>query len=619
MSTTSPPLSTGAPSPAAGYRKPGPIARTLVTLSLAACVAGAWALSRQTAARGTSTAGDIGFRFTEISAASGIDFQHTAPQLDSRLNHIMAEVASMGAAVSVVDFDSDGLDDLYVCNSGEESKNCLYRNLGNGRFEDVADQVGLARLNSRESGVSMGSVWADFDNDGDEDLFLYRWGAPELFRSEAGRSFTPVGRQMGLPGWINANNAVWLDYDCDGYLDLFIGGYYDEKINLWNLKTTRMMPESFEYARNGGRKYLLRSLKGRRFEDVTAQVGLNSRRWALAAAAADLRGTGYPDLVVANDYGVSEYWANDHGRRFREIGRRTGIGERPKSGMNVAFGDIENGARPAIYISNISEEGVLIQGNNLWVPTGDRDGSDPLYTNAALNWNAERGGWSFGAQFGDLNNDGYLDLFLTNGYISAERGQDYWYDFSKIAGGNSEIIADAAHWPAVRGRSHSGYQQKRVWINQGGRSFVDVAQLVGVTETHDGRSLVLADLFNRGALDAVVAHQRGPLLLYRNEPSGGNGWVQFRLAGTRANRSAVGAEVELHWSNSQGPQRQVQFVTGGSGFCAQNMRRLHFGLGAGARIDRVIIRWPGGRKQELGSLAINQLHAIAEPAEKAAS
>ena len=131
-----------------------------------------------------------------------------------------------------------------------------------------------------------------------------------------------------------------------------------------------MMPESFEYAQNGGRKYLLHNLGDGAFEDVTERLGINTRRWALAAAAADLRGTGYPDLFIANDYGVSELFFNDGGKAFRDAGEQTGVGFAPKSGMNAAFGDILNQGKFAIYVSNISEEGVLLQGNNLWMPQG---------------------------------------------------------------------------------------------------------------------------------------------------------------------------------------------------------------------------------------------------------
>ena len=192
-------------------------------------------------------------------------------------------------------------------------------------------------------------------------------------------------------------------------------------MNLWKLANTRMMPESFEYANNGGRKYLFRNLGGGRFEEVSAKVGIQSRRWALAAVAADLRGTGYPDLFIANDYGVSELFMNDGGR-FREVGRDAGVGYAPKSGMNASVGDVLNQGRFAIYVSNISEEGILLQGNNLWVPSGDAS-PVPKFENLARAMGVDLGGWSFGAQFADLNNDGFLDIYLANGYVSADRAR----------------------------------------------------------------------------------------------------------------------------------------------------------------------------------------------------
>ena len=267
----------------------------------------------------------------------------------------------------------------------------------------------------------------DYDNDGYEDLFLYKWGKPELFHNEQGRGFRRVTDGASLPAWTNANTAIWLDYDGDGLLDLFVGGYYPENVNLWHLASTKMMPDSFEYAKNGGRKYLFHNLGGGKFEEVSAKVGINSRRWALASGAADLRGTGHPDLFIANDYGVSELFLNDGGH-FHEAGESTGVGFAPKSGMNVAFGDIFNQGKYAVYVSNISEDGVLIQGNNLWVPKEGAGVKDIKYENLARDMGVELGGWSFGAQFGDLNNDGNLDLYLTDGYVSLDHHRDYWYE-----------------------------------------------------------------------------------------------------------------------------------------------------------------------------------------------
>src|SRR5271165_6466608 len=197
--------------------------------------------------------------------------------------------------------------------------------------------------------------------------------------------------------------------------------------------------------------------------------------------------------------------------------------------MNASFGDILNQGHYAVYVSNISEEGVLIQGNNLWVPKEDTAGDKLQFENLARDFGVEIGGWSFGAQFGDLNNDGTLDLYLTNGYVSLDRNRSYWYDFSKIAGGHSAIINDAKNWPAMEGRSLSGYQTKHVWLNDGSGKFVDVAQAVGVTDTYDGRAVALADLWNQGVLDVIVANERGPLLIYKNTVIPENKWVEFEL------------------------------------------------------------------------------------------
>ena len=159
------------------------------------------------------------------------------------------------------------------------------------------------------------------------------------------------------------------------------------------------------------------------------------------------------------------------------------------------------------------------------------------------------------------------------------------------------------------GRSLSGYQQKHVWLNDGAGKFVDVAQSVGVTDTYDGRAVAMADLWNRGVLDVVVANQRGPLLLYKNTVAAGEDWIEFQLEGTKSNRSAIGAQVTLSWNG----QEQIQQVSGGSGFAAQNDRRLHFGLGKNPQLEKAIIRWPSGKKQTLQELVPNRLYKIEEP------
>jgi hypothetical protein len=558
---------------------------------------------RQASGRAEGEKREYGFRLEEVARASGIDFRHQAPKLDARLNHIMPQIASMGASVAVVDVDGDGWQDLYVTNSAEGSRNALYRNQKDGTFRDVAGEAGIADVNRPETGVSMGSVWADYDNDGDADLLLYKWGVLELYRNDGGVRFTPVTKEAGLGQWINANSVLWWDCNRDGRLDLFVAGYYPDDVDLWRLKDTRMMPESFDYADNGGRKYLFLNRGGGRFEDVTSQYRLHSRRWTLAAGAADVNDDGFPDLYLANDYGFDQLFVNQGGRYFEERGGELGVGKTPGSGMCVAFGDYLNEGKLSIYVTNITKAGYLQQGNNLWAPIGKGQ-----FRDLAPELGVADAGWSFGAQFGDLNNDGALDLFVANGYISADPDKSYWYHMGKISLGNASIISDAKNWPAMEDMSLSGYERSFLFLNDGSGRFFDVASAGGIRDNYDGRGVAFADLWNTGALDVIVANQKGPLVLYRNRVDPGKDWIELLLEGTRSNRDAIGAEVTLYWNG----QRQRQVVTGGIGFASQNPRRMHFGLGHSAQIEKAVIRWPSGQEQTLTGLAPNRLHTIKE-------
>ncbi|CAN5864660.1 hypothetical protein BH20ACI4_BH20ACI4_35060 [soil metagenome] len=548
-----------------------------------------------------------GLYFEEVAKQTGVDFTHRAPKLDPKLDNIMPQIASMGAGVAIADFDKDGWNDIYLTNSGEGSFNALYKNNQDGSFTDVAKDLGIADINKPETGVSMGAVWGDFDNDGFEDLLVYKWGKTELFKNNEGKNFSRV-ENAGFPDWANINSAIWFDYDRDGLLDVFLGGYFREDLNLWNLQDTRIMPESFEYAKNGGRKYLFRNLGGGKFEEMSEKLGIVSNRWALALGSADLNSDGFSDLFIANDYGVSELFLNDKGEKFIDAGEKTGVGFAPKSGMNAAFGDVLNDGRLSIYVSNISEEGILLQGNNLWMPKPNTTGEDLKYDNQAGNFGVERGGWSWGSQFGDLNNDGFLDIFLTNGYISADKNTNYWYDYSKITVGNNTIIGDAANWAAMDGRSLAGFQQKKVWLNDGAGKFNEVALSVGVTETFDGRAVAVADLWNRGVLDVIVANQNAPVLIYKNTVQPENNWIDFQLEGTTSNKSAIGTQVKIFWNG----QTQTQEIHGGIGFCSQNQRRLHFGLGKNPQVEKVEIRWASGKIQVIENPELNKIHKIKE-------
>jgi len=413
--------------------------------------------------------------------------------------------------------------------------------------------------------------------------------------------FADVTEQSGLRHWMNSNGAVWLDFDRDGLLDLYVTGYFRSDIDFWHLRTTRIMQHSWEFATNGGKNLLFKNLGNGHFADVTDSMGVGSTRWTLAAAAADFNDDGWPDLYLANDYGPEELFLNRGGKRFELA--RAGLEDDSKSGMAVAVGDVYNRGEHDVFVTNISEKGFLFQGNNLRLNFLKQLGRFKEVASGVV----ADAGWAWGAQFGDLNNDGLLDLVVANGFISADSTRDYWYAMSKIAGAQGNIFEDAKNWPPIGGASLSGYERSRVLLNRGSAGFEDVAQAAGVTDRLDGRSVAMADLFNRGVLDVVIANEKGSALLYKNESSPGH-WLELKLIGTRSNRSAIGAEVTVEL----GAARQRQVVDGGMGFCSQNDRRLHFGLGNN-RVGRVMIRWPSGTEQVLNGLTIDQLHVITEP------
>lgn len=548
----------------------------------------------------------FGFYLSDVSHEIGIDFTHESPQLDPQLDHILPTIASMGAAVSVTDFNNDGWNDFYLTTSRYDKPNALYKNLGDGSFEEVAVSLGVGNVNIGGTGVSMGSVWADFNNDGFEDLFLYKWGKPVLFQNNGGTSFTDVSEKANLPPWVNANSAIWFDYNNDGNVDLLLSGYFRENIDLWHLENTQIMTESFEYANNGGRNYLFRNNGDGTFTELAEQLGMTSTRWTLALGANDFNNDGYLDIYIANDYNVDELFINHAGTGFQEIGKDATIGYAPKSGMNVSIADVTNDGRFCVYVSNITEMGILLQGNNMWEPKMENGKLD--FVNKAGAMGIELGGWSWGAQFGDLNNDGYQDLYLANGYISAAKNNSYWYDYSKVTGGNKAIISDALNWPAMDGRSQSGYQQNKVWINSQAGVFADVTDYISNMPPYDSRAVVLVDLWNRGVLDVIVANQNKQVSILRNEQKPGNNWVAFKLEGTVSNRSAIGARVTLVWKDNS----QDQVVNGGMGFSAQGQRGLHFGIGNAASVEKAVIRWPSGVEVTINNPSINTMHIIKE-------
>ena len=558
---------------------------------------------------------DLAFRLVDATAELGIDFTHRAAAIDAKVDHIAPHIMGVGAAVSAVDVDGDGWLDLYFANSAFGAPNALYRNRGDGTFEDVAAAAGIADLNRESTGVCMGSVWGDVDNDGDPDLFVYRYGETAFFVNRGDGTFADATESSGLGHWVNSNAACWFDYDRDGLLDLLVAGYFREEHDLWNLATSRIMHDSGQFAENGGRNLLFRNMGVGadglpHFRDVTDSAGLDSTRWTFAVSAADLDGDGWQDLYVANDYNEEECLLNrpgggSAGRRFEAAD--VGFDHHSKSGMSVAFGNLKNDGRLTVFVTNISAKGWILHGNNLRVSYMPETGRFLEEAEGAL----VDTGWAWGGQFGDLDNDGWQDIVVVNGFISAGE-RDYWYEAASLASASGEILSDAANWPPFDGRSQSGYERTRVLKNKAGRRFVEVGEQAGIADVLDGRAVVLCDLFDRGRLDVVVANQKGPALVYRNDPVPGapeGSWIGFHLEGTTSNRDAYGASVRLTYGDAV----QVQVSTSSSGFSAQSGPWLHFGLGEHAGPCSAEITWPSGLVQRLEDLESGRRHHLREP------
>ena len=568
-----------------------------------------WYLGSE-AKRGISGREDVTARDVECpiqlrrqGAEAGFAFEHEAPRLDPRLDPVLPQIAGTGAAVAAVDADQDGALDLYATTGGDGRPNALLVRRGES-FVDVAAEAGLADLNASGEFASHGSVWADLDHDGDQDVLVYGWGRQRLLRNDGDLSFTEVGAEAGLDLWMNAVGAVLLDANGDGWLDLLLLGYYREETNLWELETTRILHEDQEFAMNGGRNRFFAGGPGLTFTERTEESGLAGNRWSYAAAAADLDADGDQDLYIANDYGTEEVWRNDGEGRFT-LWPDLGLDAESKSGMCVALGDATNSGRLAAYVTNITEPGFLQQGNNL---RDLRLADQGLQTNRA-NAISANCGWAWGADWGDLDCDGRLDLVVVNGFRSADRDKEYWYQMGKLAGGVGGLLEDASHWAPFEDMSLSGYQQYAVLLNKGRWGFNDVSAASGIDDRYDGRAVVLADLWDDGLLDVVVANQNGPLVVYRNESPPGAHWIGFDLRGSASNPDGIGAEVLVRF----GDQQQLQVVTAGHGFSSQTDPRVHVGLGERAVVDQVLVRWPSGREQTLTNLAAGSYYRIDEP------
>ncbi|MFD2673302.1 CRTAC1 family protein [Marinicrinis sediminis] len=556
-----------------------------------------------TACGGRQEEHPIDFHYTDITEEAGIDFVHEKPVFDSKVDRIMPWLASTGAGVFTADYDQDGYMDLYMINSARGSLNHLYRNLGDGTFEEVGEVAGVADVN--QEGVSETALWFDYNNDGYPDLFVGTWSSEsKLFENNQDGTFTDVSEATGLSPLVgNFNKAVAIDYDRDGWLDLYVGGYFHEQHNMFALTTTRIMHNDFERARNGGRNVMLRN-EGGTFTDVSDALGVADTGWTLAVGAADVNQDGWTDLYNANDFGADTFYLNEKGQRFRQVVQSRGIGEDTFKGMNVDFADVFHDGRLAMYVTNVSKPLYILEGNQLW-----HEDESGTYVDRSIEMGIQLADFSWGARFFDADNKGEFSLAVATGFISASKKRDYWFDLGTLATTPGTIVEDADNWMDFEDKSLSGYEQSYLFWNDGNR-FSNVAAQAGITFDSDSRGVAPVDLDNDGDLDLVFANQGTSPNVYQAEVNPDHHWIKLKLTGTMpSNRDAVGARVTFE----VGGTKTVMERDGGNSHGAQADPRLHFGLDDAERVDRITIQWPSGRVQVLENVQADQILSVMEP------
>jgi hypothetical protein len=543
--------------------------------------------------------------FENRTEAAGVARPHVTRTFKNPYANVMQGYTALGAAAAVADFNGDGFEDIFFTVSSEDGKNLLYRNNGDFTFTDVAREVGVADGNDPQN-ASADALWFDYDNDGDPDLLVVRFGQNLLYenigKDEKGTvHFVDVTKKAGIERYLNCIVAIAFDYDKDGDLDLFLGNYF-APVNLFNPETPRFFPESFETAKNGGGVTLFRNNGDRTFTDVTEAAGIRVSGWTLDLGHADADLDGDDDLYVAADFGADSFFRNNGDGTFTDISKQA-IGVDTKKGMNVDWGDFDNDGLFDVFVTNITDE-YMKEGNFLWKNLGDLH-----FTDVARETGTFATGWGWAGKFFDYDNDGWLDLYVVNGWVSqsTDPKDNYVLDIFKVIVDPSIDLADARNWPPMGKKTLSGYQRKSLFHNLGG-TFKDEAKRHGVDNLDDGRGIAVADFDHDGRLDMFVTNSGKTPYLWRNVQPTGNHWLQLKLTGTKSNRDAVGARVRVR----TGERWQISFVNGGNGFASQSTHAVHLGLGQARQVDRLEVTWPSGQTQAFENVAADRVLQLTE-------
>jgi len=493
-------------------------------------------------------------------------------------------IETTGSGVAFIDYDNDGLADIFIA-SGPGAPSRMYHNEGDGKFRDASAELGFTR-----EGWAQGVCAGDYDNDGYTDLFVTYWGQNALYRNVGGKRFEDVTAKMRLTqNRVRYNTGcAFLDYDNDGRLDLFVANYL--KFDFATTPKPGANPYCFYrgIAVNCGPRGLpfdrniLYHNEGGVFRDVSEESGISTpdHNYSLGVLTGDFNGDGLTDIFVASDQTPSILYINQGNGKFADeaLLRGTALDDNGKalSGMGVAAADYAHEGILSIFRTNFSDELETLYHN-----LGKGEFQD-VTVEAGMGRNTRFVGWGCG--FFDFDNDGWPDVLLVNGHAFPE------VDRLKI---------------------DIQYKERAILYRNEHGKFVDISESSGpaILERHSSRGLAFADIDNDGALEALVNNQNeAPSLLRSAGPRGH--WIELKLEGARANRSAIGARVKVTAAGFT----QISEVRSGGSYLSQSDLRLHFGLGTATRVERIEIAWPGGATQLESDVAPDRVVAIRQRA-----
>ena len=536
--------------------------------------------------------------FKDVTKTAGVGHRHHGPSVDDRLKNLGPWFTALGAGGSVGDYNNDGFEDIYVTDSLRGMPNVLYRNNGDMTFTEVGKEAGVANLNDDKHFSAM-SLFFDCDGDGFKDLFVARFGRSALFKNNKDGTFKDISDLSELPLERNTVAVVALDYNRDGKLDLYLGNYFPD-VDLTAVKTTKLLHDSWESARNGGTNSLLKNEGNCRFKDVTKNSGLADTGWTLAIGTGDLDKNGWVDMYLANDFGPDKMYRNNGDGTFTDVSIKA-FGVDTKKGMNAELGDYDNDGWLDIYVTNITEP-YLNECNMLW-----RNNGDFTFTDVAMATQTCDTDWGWAGKFIDIENDGWLDLYVMNGFISSGEGE-YIDILMPIILDSDVDLSDTMSWPPLGEMSFSGHERNRLFKNNGNHSFDEVAKLHGVDNIRDGRGLIIADFDNDGSQDMFLLNSNEDAVLYHNQNKTPNRYLDIRLEGVQSNRDGIGTRVTAY------TQKGVHYreTNAGNGYEGQSTGRVHIGLGEADVVEKIVINWPLGQTQIFEKVKANQHYVLTE-------